>query len=269
MKNDLKALLKSIQENENKVTPDIDPQELVQMMLDEIGSLDAELRDDLIYSSFSQLIVGGQLDEELLRSVMNQVIDERHLFYKIQKNDPEAVFTRTFSILIVAVLIYYHREHPLFDTSEMDGIYRAVINYAKQEQDLRGWEDDYGWAHSTAHTADALDELALCSEIGRKELLEILEIVKSKITVGRYVYIHEEDERLITAVMNIMARDEISETDILDWTASFENLEQPEERIKQYALKVNVKNFLRSFYFRCLKAGEEQIASGLLVSLMK
>ncbi len=50
-KQELKQLLKSIQENEYKVPEGVDPYNLSITMMDNIGDIDSELRDDLILSN--------------------------------------------------------------------------------------------------------------------------------------------------------------------------------------------------------------------------
>ncbi|WP_072831889.1 DUF2785 domain-containing protein [Clostridium collagenovorans] len=57
----------------------------------------------------------------------------------------------------------------------------------------RGYVVDKGWAHSSAHTADALCSLAESKFIKYEELMEMLDIIKDKICVDTYTYINEEE----------------------------------------------------------------------------
>jgi hypothetical protein len=252
----LKNQLKIIQENNYIVPSSVDLDELINLMLENIGSLDSELRDEMIYTTFSNLIDNKAISNNQLRWLMERVMDEEHLFYKISEKDDQAVFTRTFSILVVALALYRHRQDKVFDDHDIQNIFDVVVRYAKLEWDLRGFVDPYGWAHSVAHTADALDELAMCSEINKEQLLSILELVKLKVANGTYVYTHEEDERLVTAVMNVMARQLLVEDALQEWLKSFNTVTPYEDYMKNYAMQVNIKNFLRSFYFRLLKSDE-------------
>lgn len=122
----------------------------------------------------------------------------------------------------------------------------------KSLKDLRGYTQEYGWAHSVAHTADTFDELALCDEIGHNELSFLLEIIRDKISTGDYIFIHNEDERLVTAIIRILSREIISIDNIIEWIISFRDFENTDDFEFDYNRKVNVKNFLRSFYFRIL-----------------
>lgn len=82
----------------------------------------------------------------------------------------------------------------------------------QEERDYRGYDEDKGWAHAIAHGADALDDLAQCSELDQADLFTILDLVYDKITITERVYSDGEDER--------------------------------------FRQKNNIKNFLKSLYFR-------------------
>ena len=99
-----------------------------------------------------------------------------------------------------------------------------------------------------AHAADALDDLAQAIELEKEDLQMILELVRSKITVQDRVFTDEEDERMVTAVISVWRRNQVTVEEMNDWVRSFANIEGTgyELRIRQN----NAKNFLRSLYFR-------------------
>lgn len=250
---DLKEKLKRISNNDYVFGNNDDINETIDLLLKNIGSLDSELRDDLIYSIFSKLISGMQIGDEKLKWISTIITDDEHLFYKISENDEKSVYTRTFSVLIVASALARHRKCTLFNKNELLDIFDKVIEYCNLEKNYRGYDESYGWAHSTAHTADALDELAMCSEIDRDNLTKILDMVALKICIGDYVYIHEEDERLVTAVINVIKRNEISFDYLQQWISEFSDIKPLDDYMMNYARKLNIKNFLRSIYFRIIK----------------
>lgn len=253
----LKYQLKVIAENDYKLSSENNLDLLIGSMLNNIGSLDPELRDDLIYSTLSQLISSHQINDQQLKNLITSVMDENHLFYKINEEDDLAIYTRTFSILIVASALYRHREKAVFSPQEIKELFSKVVDYCKLEKDLRGYVEDYGWAHSAAHTADTLDELAMCSELSKEALDQLLEMIRFKVATGAYTYKHQEDERLVTAVMSIMGRNILGEEDLIDWIKSFDALAAYEEPMQNYAMQLNIKNFLRSLYFRLIKCDDK------------
>lgn len=264
----LKEKLQMIAKNEYAIPDEINLEKLIESMLENIGSLDSELRDNLIYSTLARWIVNQKIEKEMLKKIISVVLDDKHLFYKIDSNNEAAVFIRSFSILIVALIIYSHRKEKLFNKQELREIYRKVIQYFKDEKDLRGYVVGYGWAHSVAHTADALDELAMCEEIGIDELKNMLENIKYKVGTGTYVYVHEEDERLVTAIMSIISRKIILEDELTKWIESFLELEELDDSMRNYCKDLNIKNFIRSLYFRLLNTGENKDLIDVIIRVL-
>jgi len=265
---ELKKELKRIEKNDYVISKEVNIDELINAMLENIGSLDSELRDDLICSTFYVLIENNQISDECLKRIISRITDSNHIFYKINESDELAVFTRTFSILIVACALNRHRRSPIFNPHEIKEVYSNVLNYCKQEKDLRGYVEEYGWAHSVAHSADALNELAMCDEITKEDLMMILDIVKYKITDGTYTYIHKEDERLVTAVLSVIERGLITQKELINWINSYKNVSKVDDFMETYRTKLNSRNFLRSMYFRVMKhSNDPLLLDALLMSL--
>lgn len=252
----LKLTLQQIKEDNYAISTDYKTTDLIFEMLNHIGNPDPILRDELINSILSQWIINHQITENDLKKVLDIVINDDHLFYKIGESNTNSVFTRSFSVLIVALVIYSHRKQNLFNEEEIINISKKVTSYFLEETDLRGYVEGNGWAHSVAHTADAIDELAMCDEIGYKELLYFLEIIQIKVCVGNYVYINKEDERLVTAVISILNRNLISSEEVCRWIKSYSQIKGSGNYMNDYYMRINAKNFLRSFYFRILDKEE-------------
>ena len=178
--NELKQQLQTITANEYRVPDNVDYGQVTQDMLLHLGSIDAELRDDLIYNTFRTWARAGLYSSDQYRTLLHTVLDEQHLFFHLGEQDPDAVFTRSFSALWAVPPIYRHRQRPFLTSDEVHGALDKVLDYFARENDLRGFVAGRGWAHAVAHTADLLDELALCEEIQRAGLLHILEAIQTK-----------------------------------------------------------------------------------------
>lgn len=128
----------------------------------------------------------------------------------------------------------------------------ALIRYYEEEQDLRGFMPEEGWAHAAAHGADALDELVLCSESDAAIREEVLAVIQRMLYNDQHIFRDEEDERIATIVATMIDHHLLPQQSIVDW---IRNLEQcggwPRSR-GQYVARVNTKNFVRSLYFRLL-----------------
>lgn len=106
----LKDQLILIKENDFQ-TP-AEPFQLVQEMIHNIGSVDAGLRDDLVYTTLSQWIPGDSLTADELEQLLPALLDTDHLHYKLGEANSDSVFTRSFSMLVIPLLIMKHRESP-------------------------------------------------------------------------------------------------------------------------------------------------------------
>ena len=230
-------------------------------MLPHLGSPDAELRDDLIYSTLAAWILAGRFEDDDLKSLLRQLLTEEHLFYKLGESDTDSVFMRSFSMLLVPLILSQHRERPFLMPYELRDVNVKLLDYLEQEQDLRGFVLDAdeagepkGWAYAVAHSADALDELAQCKELGSEELLEILTAIRQKTAESKIVFVHLEDERLVTPVIAALGRKVLTPTDVQSWLDGFVPLARQTEPFPDcYRQAQNVKNFLRSLYFRARK----------------
>ncbi|MDF2531041.1 MAG: hypothetical protein K0Q65_622 [Clostridia bacterium] len=245
--------LKSIKNNDFKVPEGGNPFEMALAMTDYLGDTDAELRDDLIYSTLGRWVTHGIFSGEQLKQLLKIILDEKHLFYGIGEKDTDSVFMRAFSILIVASIVYVHREAGFLSSEELKGVKNKVIQYMQEEKDLRGYVVEGGWAHTTAHSSDTLDELALCKEFGIVELLEILKAIKNKISVDSYAYICYEDERMAYATNSLITRNLLTEEEISEWIKSFSDFDKNIAFPYQLYLNTNIRNYLNSLYYRLPK----------------
>ena len=152
---------------------------------------------------------------------------------------------------MLAPILDAHCRHAFLSPQEILNIKDQVARYAAQEADRRGYVEGAGWAHTAAHTADTLDELARCEELGREDLLDLLAAVYRLIADEEQVYRHEEDERLSVAVARIAGRRVLT---MEDWKAWLERLVsfvmEPRTFPSRMAARVNVKNLLCSVFFR-------------------
>ncbi|MDF2890419.1 MAG: hypothetical protein K0R80_786 [Clostridia bacterium] len=245
--------LKSIKNNDFKVPEGGNPFEMALAMTEYLGDTDAELRDDLIYSTLGRWITHGIFSGEQLKQLLKIILDEKHLFYGIGEKDKDSVFMRAFSILIVASIVYVHREAGFLSNEELKDVKNKVIQYMQEEKDLRGYVVEGGWAHTTAHSSDTLDELALCKEFGIVELLEILKAIKNKISVDSYAYICYEDERMAYATNSLITRNLLTEEEISEWIKSFSDFDKNIAFPNQLYLNTNIRNYLNSLYYRLPK----------------
>ena len=257
----LKELLKSIKENNYAVPEGVDPYQLSLVMMDNIGDVDSELRDELILSNLFTWINEGVLSAKETYEILKIAIDEEHLL-KGLGNINDLVFGRTFSVEIVAGIIYRHRREKFIAESDIQKAFNTILKFYNEDKDVRGYVEGKGWAHGAAHGADALDEFARCEEIGYDGLKLILDAIYKKVNINNYGYTHFEDERMITPVKAILEREIIPKKEIEDWVRSFKKIEKIGAYPEDMIIDFNVNTFLKSLYFRLIDKTEyEQITN--------
>lgn len=248
---DLKNKLISIRDNEWKFPEDTNYFEFSLELIENIGTLESELRDNLILNAILAIIDNGELTQEQLKEILKLCLGEKHLFNGVGLENDDSVFNRTFSLLVVQSIIglNFDNEDKFLSDNEVLDIYNDIKRYSQNEKDLRGYDIEKGWAHSTAHLSDLLGTLVCYDCFQNKELLEILNIIKQKICVDYYTYINDEDERLINVIINIYDRNCIHSDDLINWIYSFIQIDEESDTFKKITLRKNKKTFFRSLYF--------------------
>ena len=247
----LKKQLLDIQ-NEESTWKDYDQQELLDAMMEHIGSPDPELRDELIYRQFSQIIqYGDQLSDDVLVDLLTKALGDEYLFYEIGDVGTDHIFKRSFSVLLIALILNKDLERSFISLPLLEKVRAELLLYLDLEQDLRGYVPEKGWAHSVAHTADAIDEVVKNPKLKVQYFPAIYQALVNKAFTFADVYVADEDERLLTPIMKMLEiglPPEIVE-ELFTIIPSF--LKQQKEKIdeeKYWRLYANCKSFLKSFY---------------------
>ncbi|MEH6939251.1 DUF2785 domain-containing protein [Bacillus sp. JJ664] len=242
--------LENIRKNGYMISKNQSHYEIAKQMLHHIGSVNPYLRDDLIYSTFSKWIRNDVFTAVELREFLQISIDEEHLLFGIGETNTDSVFTRAFSVLIIAVIILKHNEKQFIPIEELEPVKEKIFLFAKSEKDVRGYVEEKGWAHSVAHLADCLDELAKCKDLNENDVRTILELILFRAMESQNVFDCEEDERLVTAVYSILKRNVLTSEEICKWVEQFQYVNKTGDYMTDYFIKINAKHFLRSLYFR-------------------
>jgi len=225
--------------------------DLLDAMMRFIGSVDHELRDGLIYPALATWIESDLLAEDTLRHLFLQAVDDEHLYRGLGETEGDGVYTRTFSLLLLPLILARHRENPFLTAAELHQVKARVFAYLPQEKDLRGYVPGNGWAHAAAHAADVLDDLALCEELGHEDLLTILRLAAATLAEPRFVYTHDEPERMSIAAFAVLSRQVLSHDEVKEWVDGLAAaINQYEAMLDRFYCRLNLKAFSTSLYFR-------------------
>jgi len=258
-----KTFWKNIAENEYAVPQGHDLIDLTEELLGYLGSADSELRDDIAYRTFYQWIFKLELyDPEMLRNIRDVLMD--NLFVGLRQDHENTVLLRSFSALVLSLIIYYDNQKQFLEQEEFDLMLDAILRYFEGEHDLRGYDQKLGWVHATAHAADLL-QLCIRNKKTEDENHEfILQSIANKLLAPTdVIFTHDEDERLALAALEIIRRGEMEFEAIVAILYQFEawkkhNISDDFDP-EVFAMHQNTKNFLRSWYFQVTKIETENL----------
>ncbi|MEK4758853.1 DUF2785 domain-containing protein [Viridibacillus sp. FSL E2-0187] len=248
---EVKSLLLELQSGQ-KSWAEVAEHRYVFSMMEHIGSTDVELRDELIYQAFWKLIHNGHLSEELMIDMLNTALSDVYLFDEIGENGVDSVFKRSYTALLIALLLNQDLQHP-FLTEEMIGkVKDKLVTYLDLEEDIRGYVTNKGWAHSVANTAYAVDELVKNPKLKVADYDEIFQSLVNKIFTSKAVYLSNEDERVIMPILTMLENGlsiDIAKG-LFERIPPFLAKQKEKASTKKFViLQANCKMFLKSFYY--------------------
>lgn len=258
-----KVFWKQIAENDYEVPEGHDLLDLTEELLGYLGNPDPELRDVIAYRTFHQWINKQKVyTPEILRSMRDILID--NLFVGLRQDDKDTVLLRSFSALVLSLIVYYDTQDPFLDQDEFDDMLDAVLRYFEAEYDLRGFDPQLGWVHALAHSADLLKFMVRNKKTVDENHEFILQSIANKLlTSTDKIFVHDEDERLALTALEIIRRGEMDFEAIVAILHQFEAWKKhnlsPEFDPKLFATHQNIKHFLRSWYFQVTKIETENL----------
>lgn len=227
---------------------------LTQELLSYLGSTDPELRDEIAYMVLINWINNDLLSTGQLHEMIEPL--KANLQIGIGKTNDDSVFLRSFSALILGEIVDKDNNQPFLEKVEVLDIFEKSLTYLAQERDLRGYVPEKGWAHTLAHTADLLLLLARSKHFGPEHLERILQAISDKLAgVDDLIFVADEDERLVSAVIEILSRNLLSLETLSQWLDVIANKDGNGHRQKFFKentarTRHNLKTFVRSLHYR-------------------
>jgi hypothetical protein len=231
--------------------PPVDAWELAVALLDNLGSPDPRLRDELSLTLLWRLVDEDRLAPSQQEALLRLATDADHLFSAIGSQGDDTVFRRTFSVLVVPMVVGADSERLRLTPAAVEASRMAVMAYARGERDWRGYVPGKGWAHAVAHTADALGALGLHPHTPPTDAVALLTTIHDLATVP-YPLGYLEDDRLAFAAWRLMQSGRVPDESLEHWLDGFQLLDDRDDQGATLG-GANALHFLRGLYFR-LKA---------------
>ncbi len=251
-----KTFWQTLAENQYHLPDDAPLTELTDELLDYLRSPDPELRDDIAYATLTQWIVGGRYTPEQLRAMLRRW--QADLYTGLGEQGTNSVITRSFAALMLSIIAYHDWKEPFLTDEEAHALLDTALDYFAREQDVRGYDEQLGWLHSVAHTADLLKFLARSPKSRAADLQRILWAVAEKVIAPRpTVFTHSEDERLAWVILDVLRREMLDQPALAEWLERLTSITQEDGQSDTglrdsgyHGTYQNTKHFLRSVYFR-------------------
>lgn len=217
-----------------------DPQ-IYRVMMAQIGAADPQLRDELVYEGLCALIAGPLLSDAQINDLLGLAIDG--LCFQVAHSG-QGVLKRSFCSLVAAAIIEKDSARPCISDANMARLYDEMRRYALSEHDFRGHDPSLGWIHALAHFADLTDACLRGPRLIPAQKVQLILALVPMLCQRDIALSHDEDERVVTAVLTALRADLVDLPQIL---AALDCAGTPAQA---YILQFNQKTFLKSLYLR-------------------
>ena len=227
-------------------------------MLENIGSADPVLRDQLIFTLFARGFDEKAFSISQRSQIVETFLQKKALFFKIGEPVGNAIFLRSFSALLGAVILQTDARDSFLNDQQRLLLFQWPVIYLSEENDFRGFVPAKGWAHGIAHGSDFLAAALAhpaCEFLDQNQIFLVITSILEKLRVP---FIDDEEQRLANAfyqglkaqnLTEAKMSDFIRETDRKLWQQFRENLD---DLSADYRLSTWFK-LMRNWYFMAEK----------------
>src|SRR5262249_54195129 len=157
----------------------------------------------------------GRLSQPELLSLFDEW--RANLRIGLGESGTDSVLKRSFSALCLASLAEYDLKAPFLGESRYRKLLADAMAYIKEERDIRGYDENKGWIHATAHTADLLKCLAGNALFTKNDQQAVLSAIAEKLSSVSEVYTQREQDRLAQVVVAIIKRADFDGASFNGW----------------------------------------------------
>jgi len=127
----------------------------VVTLLAHVGDLDPAIRDTTVFTLFARGFKEHVLSPQQRQLIVTPLLTQRWLFTDIDQPRNPAVFLRTFTALLTALILEDDAQTPWLPAPARRQFLHDGLTYLPREHAQRGWTAQ-GWADGIAHGADLL-----------------------------------------------------------------------------------------------------------------
>lgn len=151
------------------------PDETLRLAVAQLANPLPKYRDTGAFFFLSDIIQNQLLSESQMRWLITDLVSDEQLFAHIFEVNNAAIYRRSFSVLLVSLLLFTQRTKTAFMSDDLlDYVINRVALYAALERDARGFIGTNGWAHAFTHIGNAVNEIMLMPKLMRADKLFLM-----------------------------------------------------------------------------------------------
>lgn len=202
-----------------KSPEDVDRDEAISVLIlaNCLDNPDPDIRDGIGYTVMAEMLRNHRPDDTLL-----EILSE-DLMFRVQNadEDPNGL-QRPFAMLALSEVVRTDRIEAWLPHEKRLEITKLAADYLISLDDYRGFDDEEGWRHGVAHTADVFLQLSLNDQLTSEEALIILQAIGAKVApLDAPAYVFGEPDRLARPIIYLARTDLI---DVESWAEWFDGL---------------------------------------------
>lgn len=196
------------QNHEQQLT-EISDEELI-LMLSHLGSMNPNVRDQGVYFFFSELLELQVLSKKQLVLSFNYLSQDDVMFSHILEPKNNAIFKRSFSLLLLSTILYGDQAGYFFlDSEQLNEFVIQFATYIILETDTRGFIKSNGWAHAYTHIGNVIDELCKRDDLSRADKLFFMTVLLERYKRLETPIIFGESQRIVAFLSSLANKNEL------------------------------------------------------------
>lgn len=177
----------------------------IDFLLAHLAATDPLVRDKGVYFLFNDILQARLLSAAQIKRIFHRLLDPNMLYRHILETKSNAIFLRSFSVMILSGILYVDRMHyHTLQTADLEEVSLKISAYMAMETDGRGYIGTRGWAHAYSHVGNVLDELTESTSLNRANKLFYLTVLLARYQRLESPLIFGEDHRLALAIANLV-----------------------------------------------------------------
>ncbi|CAM3177740.1 DUF2785 domain-containing protein [Leuconostoc rapi] len=183
--------------DESMITDDV-----LMAIAEQLANPVPKYRDNGAFVFLSDMIQKNLISEKQMSWLTDYFVSDEQLFGHIFERANDGIYRRSFSVLILSLLLFIQRTKKSFLTDkQMSKIINQVALYAILERDTRGFIGTNGWAHAFTHIGNVVAEIMMMPKLVRADKLFVLASMLAGYRELKQPLMMGETERLVEVVI--------------------------------------------------------------------